>query len=147
MPELVPAFLSSAERSELLRLSDTPLPWTLGRQGTGYEIASLRDAPPPAVSRALALLGATGDRWDAYFLRYRDGAFVPPHLDPAQPGLRHRRLNALLSQAAAGGELHISGAAISLAPGDAVIFYPDSELHEVAPVAGTRLLLSVGALV
>jgi hypothetical protein len=34
-----------------------------------------------------------------------------------------------------------------LAVGDAVLFFPDQEVHEVTKVAGSRLLFSVGAWV
>jgi hypothetical protein len=146
MPDLLRAFLSPGELDELGRLALAPRTWTPGRQGTGYDISSLREAPPPAVARALAHLGTPHEQsWDAYLIRYRDGAYVPPHLDPAQHGRRHRRLNAMITQATGGGELRIGGAPIALDPGDAVLFYPDHERHEVAPVAGTRLLFSVGA--
>ena len=164
MPDLLRAFLRPDEIDQLQRLAEAARTWTPGRQGTGYDISSLtdlapsslgsRDAPPPsldalppAIARALAQLGTPYEqRWDAYLIRYRDGAYVPPHIDPAQHGRRHRRLNAMVVQAAGGGELRIGGALVALEPGDAVVFYPDQEVHEVAPVAGTRLLLSVGAL-
>jgi hypothetical protein len=188
MPEHLPAFLRPAEIDALLRLADAPRAWTPGRQGTGYDISSIKDlAPPdapalavpsaalaapalaalsaataataalapstaastaaglPAIARAISHLGTPHEHyWDAYLIRYRDGAYVPPHVDPAQPGRRHRRLNAMLSQAAGGGELRIGGQLIALSPGDAVLFYSDQEVHEVAPVTGTRLLFSVG---
>jgi len=149
MPDLLRAFLLPAELDELGRLAAAPRTWTPGRQGTGYDISPLKDlAPPlPAVARALAHLGTPYEQhWDAYLIRYRDGAYIPPHVDPAQHGRRHRRLNALVMQAAGGGELRIGGQLVALELGDAVVFYPDQEVHEVAPVAGTRLLLSVGAL-
>ena len=153
MPEILHAFLLPAEIDALLRLADGPRAWTLGRQGTGYDISSLKGlAPPaapaaglPAIARAISHLGTPHEQyWDAYLIRYRDGAYVPPHVDPAQPGRRHRRLNAMLSQPAGGGDLRIGGQPIALSPGDAVVFYSDQEVHEVAPVTGTRLLFSVG---
>ncbi len=158
MADLLRAFLDPGELGELRRLALAPRTWTPGRQGTGYDISSIkgsassgparsdRDVSPPAVARAFAHLGTPYEQsWDAYLIRYRDGAHIPPHVDPAQHGRRHRRLNALITQATGGGELRIGGALIALDPGDAVLFYPDLEVHEVAPVVGTRLLFSVGA--
>ena len=193
MPEHLPAFLHPAEIDELLQLAAAPRAWTLGRQGTGYDISSIKDLAPdvpalaassaapalaapstasalavpsaalaalaapslsppaslaarlPAIARAISHLGTPHEHhWDAYLIRYRDGAYVPPHVDPAQPGRRHRRLNAMLSPAAGGGELRIGGQLVALSPGDAVLFYSDQEVHEVAPVTGTRLVFSVG---
>jgi len=193
MPEHLPAFLHPAEIDELLQLAAAPRAWTLGRQGTGYDISSIKDLAPdvpalaassaapalaapstasalavpsaalaalaapslsppaslaarlPAIARAISHLGTPHEHhWDAYLIRYREGAYVPPHVDPAQPGRRHRRLNAMLSPAAGGGELRIGGQLVALSPGDAVLFYSDQEVHEVAPVTGTRLVFSVG---
>jgi predicted 2-oxoglutarate/Fe(II)-dependent dioxygenase YbiX len=144
--QLVPAFLSPDELADLRRRAEVAGAWTPGRQGTGYDILPLRAEPIPAIARALALLGTPFEQyWDAYLIRYLDGAHIPPHVDPAQHGRRHRRLNAMLTRATRGGELRIDGALVELELGDAVLFYPDEERHEVAPVVGTRLLFSVGA--
>lgn len=163
MADVLRAFLSPGEVDELRRLGEAAGGWTPGRQGTGYDILPIRDlappspggvpspslsgdAPPPPIARALARLGTPyEDRWDAYLIRYRDGAYIPPHVDQAQHDRRHRRLNAMLVQASGGGELRIGGAPVALDVGDAVVFYPDREVHEVATVSGTRLLFSVGA--
>ena len=53
----------------------------------------------------------------------------------------------MLTQAASGGELLIDGELVTLAVGDAVLFHPDAEVHEVTKVGGPRLLFSVGAWV
>ncbi|MGN6111019.1 MAG: 2OG-Fe(II) oxygenase [Kofleriaceae bacterium] len=147
MAEVHPAFLSPSEVAELRARAAAATAWTPGRQGTGYEILQI-DRAQPVVARALACLGTPfEDFWDAYLIRYLDGSHIPPHVDPARPGLRHRRINALLVPASSGGELHIDGSRIELAVGDAVAFYPDVERHDVSPVVGTRLLFSVGAWV
>lgn len=148
MPDIVRGFLSPDEIEALRARATDAAGWRAGRQGTGYDILPLKDelASSPAVTRALARIGTPhGDFWDVYLIRYLDGAHVPDHVDAAQPGLRHRRLNALITPATAGGELTIAGARVELALGDAVCFYPDEEVHRVEPVTGTRLLLSVGA--
>lgn len=121
--------------------------WQAGRQGTGYDKLPL-PREGPLVARALAELGTPfGDYWDVYLIRYRDGAHVRDHVDPAEHGRRHRRLNAMLALPRAGGELWIDGVLVELAVGDAVVFEPDREVHRVTPVDGTRLVYSVGAWV
>jgi len=146
MAEVLRAFLSAEELAELRARATTNEGWTAGRQGTGYDILPLAERDHPLVARALGRLGTPYEHyWDVYFIRYRDGSHIPAHTDPAQHGKRHRRLNALIAPATSGGELRIDGALVELATGDAVMFYPDAEVHEVAPVVGTRLLFSVGA--
>ncbi len=124
--------------------------WKPGRQGTGsgYDILPLPRVHVGAIERALARIGTPyEDCWDVYLICYGNGSYIPLHTDDAQHGRRHRRLNALLERATAGGELTIAGARIDLAIGDAVLFEPDREVHEVAHVVGSRLLFSVGAWV
>lgn len=147
MPEVLHGFVSTAEIATLRALADRD-GWKPGRQGTGYDILPLRDVPEVAalVARGLAKLGTPfEDYWDTYLIRYVDGASIPPHVDEAQHGRRHRRINAVLEQAEAGGELIVDGAPVALAVGDACLFFPDQERHEVTQVRGRRLLFSVGA--
>jgi len=150
MAEVLLEFLSPPEIAELRERAAAADGWTPGRQGTGYDILPLRrvlsDGPGSLIARGLAQLGTPfEDHWDAYLIRYRDGAHIPDHVDDAQHGKRHRRINAVLAAAAAGGELWIDGARIELGVGDAVRFFPDREVHAVTQVTGTRLLFSVGA--
>ena len=150
MAALLPAFLSPAEVAELRLRAGTATGWTAGRQGTGYDILPLKSelASSDLVRRALARIGTPfEDYWDVYFIRYLDGAHIPEHVDAAQHGKRHRRINAVLAQAASGGELFVDGAKIELRVGDAVLFEPDLEVHAVTKVSGARLLFSVGAWV
>lgn len=146
----MPGFLSLPEIMELRERAAAAEAWTPGRQGTGYDILPLRrvlpDGPGSLIARGLAQLGTPfEDYWDAYLIRYRDGAHIPEHVDDAQHGQRHRRINAVLTAATAGGELWIDGARVELMVGDAVRFFPDREVHAVTRVTGTRLLFSVGA--
>jgi hypothetical protein len=148
--DVLPGFLSPAEIAELTERGTTGTGWKLGRQGTGYDILPLKgilpDGPGSLVARSLALLGTPfEDYWDAYLIRYNDGAYIAEHVDAAQHGKRHRRLNAVIATATAGGELRIDGVLVSLGLGDAVRFFSDREVHSVTPVRGTRLLFSVGA--
>jgi predicted 2-oxoglutarate/Fe(II)-dependent dioxygenase YbiX len=152
MAEVLQAFLSAAEVAELRAHADRATTgWKPGRQQTGYDILALRDVmdrDAPLVARGLARIGVPfEDYWDVYFIRYEDGAYIPPHTDPAEHGRIHRRINAVLLQGTGGGDLHVGGAKIELAVGDAVLFSPSSEIHEVSTVHGPRLLFSVGAWV
>jgi Rps23 Pro-64 3,4-dihydroxylase Tpa1-like proline 4-hydroxylase len=148
--DILLGFLSPAEITALRERATGGEAWTPGRQGTGYDILPLKqvlpEGPGSLIARSLAQLGTPfQDYWDVYLIRYRDGAHIAPHVDAAQHGRRHRRINAVLTAATAGGELRIDGARIELAVGDAVRFFPDREVHAVTPVTGTRLLFSVGA--
>ncbi|HEX4417422.1 MAG TPA: 2OG-Fe(II) oxygenase [Kofleriaceae bacterium] len=156
MADILPGFLSASEVAALRALAATPDGWVAGRQHSGYDILSLstgspaRAAADPLVDalarRALAELGTPFEHyWDIYLIRYQDGAHIPPHVDEAQHGKRHRRINAVLTSATRGGELRIDGRTIDLATGDAVRFFSDREVHEVSRVEGSRLLFSVGA--
>jgi predicted 2-oxoglutarate/Fe(II)-dependent dioxygenase YbiX len=150
MADVLPVFLSAPEVAELRERGSAADGWTPGRQGTGYEILPLKGVLPAGpgslIARALGQLGTPfEDYWDVYLIRYRDGNHIASHVDDAQHGKRHRRINAVLTAADGGGELWIDGRRIELAVGDAVRFYPDRERHAVTPVVGTRLLFSVGA--
>jgi predicted 2-oxoglutarate/Fe(II)-dependent dioxygenase YbiX len=150
MADVLPGFLSAHEIAELRARAGEPDRWKPGRQGTGYDIQPLRGELPEGagtlVGRTLAQLGTPfGDYWDVYLIRYGDGSHIHKHVDDAQHGKRHRRINAVLTSATAGGELWIDDQRIDLAVGDAVRFFPDREVHEVTRVGGTRLLFSVGA--
>ncbi|MDX2087166.1 MAG: 2OG-Fe(II) oxygenase [Kofleriaceae bacterium] len=153
MADLLRAYFSSDEVADLrARAAAASSGWTPGRQHTGYDILPLRDAMPighPYVARALALIGTPfEDYWDVYFIRYQPGAHIPPHIDAAQHGRRHRRLNAVLQDdPSGGGILFIDGIKVELGVGDAVLFSPDTEVHEVSRVDQPRLLFSVGAWV
>jgi predicted 2-oxoglutarate/Fe(II)-dependent dioxygenase YbiX len=147
--QLIPDFLTPHNVEFILRWADKNDGWTRGRQGTGYEIMAVKDEPDfgGLVQRAILRLGPYfEDFYDAYLIRYRQGDFIPPHKDEAAlPGKRHRRVNAMVAPAGAGGELRIGGRAIDLPVGTAVDFFPDEEEHEVTPVTeGRRILFSVG---
>lgn len=149
-PRRLPAFLAPAARAVLIELAASASGWEGGRQGTGYDKVDLQALDPTPgyladllvsarVAMAVKYLG-----WDAYLLRYRDGSFIPPHRDPTQHG-RHLRLNAVVLASAPGsGELRLDGEVFDLAEGDAVVFRSDQILHQVSPVVGERIMLSVG---
>lgn len=105
--------------------------WQPGRQGTGYH--------------KLRLFSSHLLKCDCYLLKYCEGAGIPPHTDPALPGYRHFRINAVLKQAKSGGVLSIVDTLWSR--GRVHLFRPDLVEHSVSPVLeGTRLVLSIGWL-
>ncbi len=140
----------SPEETEFLRDLSTDLAFEPGRQGTGYEKASVPTLPSvhDLRERALRYLGCLPDEaHDCYILRYQEGSFIPPHKDDAPFGRQHWRLNVLLNEAE-GGDLIINGKTVErLREGDAYAFRPDAILHEVTPITkGTRLVFSLGVL-
>lgn len=147
-------FLTEEQMNRLLQIAEGSSEWTPGRQGTGYEILSLKEVAKydllvqSLLDYCLASLGKLkgGDEfWDVYLIRYPDGSYIPSHKDEAALfGKRHRRLNALVKKPEAGGDLVIDGLSIDLDPGDAVVFFPDEREHEVTKCTGTRILWSVG---
>ena len=152
MASVLRAFLSPDEVAALRAQAEAATDgWKPGRQHTGYDILPLRSImgrESPLVARGLALVGTPfEDYWDVYFIRYEDGAHIPPHTDPAEHGRVHRRINAVIAQAERGGELIVAGIKIDLAVGDAVLFSPSGDEHSVSRVHGSRLLFSVGAWV
>jgi hypothetical protein len=102
-------------------------------------------APPPdLMARALAELPSE-PAWrytDSFYLHYRNGDRAPPHVDP-RSGVR---LNACLIPPWA-GRLVVAGEEVWLEAGDAVVFRPSEQVHEVTPVTGERLIWSVGRAV
>jgi hypothetical protein len=105
--------------------------WKSGRQASGYDTFAL------AVSQRL--------RFDSYLIRYREGAGIPPHRDPAPEGKRHYRLNVILWPARKGGDLACEAYLFRLGP--IKFFRPDLATHSVSPVEkGTRYVFSVGWL-
>jgi len=78
---------------------------------------------------------------DCYILRFKKGAYVPPHIDPIKRG-RHFRLNIILQQAL-GGEFIAEKTIIDTKW--VKLFRPDLYTHSVTTVReGTRYVLSIG---
>lgn len=103
--------------------------WEGGRQAGGYEKMQL----------------AKGPRFDLFMIRYRCGASVAPHVDPAPPGWRHFRANLMLRAPRRGGRLALDKAIY--AGRRLTIFRPDQNTHWVTTVEeGSRLMLSLGWL-
>ena len=101
--------------------------WHKGRQIGDYEV--------------MILCRNAFIKFDAYFIRYKEGAYIPPHVDPVKTG-KHYRLNMILWKANKGGDY----------VGDYVwkwwrfiLFRPDIHTHSVTKVeSGVRFLFSIG---
>jgi hypothetical protein len=129
-----------------------PLSFTGGRQGGGYQKATLDDLVDVVgiggpLQQLAALLGAPL-AVDRYWLVYPMGSSIAAHTDPSPAdGLVHLRAN-LVVDVAEGGAFEADGAIIELGIGDAVVFRPDLVVHQVTRVTrGTRRVLSVGTIV
>ena len=109
--------------------------WEEGRQQTGYE-------------RMLLLTGKWPIPFDFYLIRYKVGAFIPPHVDKAEKGefyREHHRMNLVLKHANSGGEFHCKNTIINHPRFK--YFRPDLHEHSVTKVTkGTRYILSFGWL-
>lgn len=103
--------------------------WTFGRQKTGYDV--------------MTFLNSQRLKMDLHLIRYRVGASIPPHRDPAGQNKAHYRLNIVLWQAQEGGELRCEHSLFRTHRIN--LFRPDLALHSVAEVKqGTRYVLSIG---
>lgn len=150
MTRIIKRFLDAADVKRCKEISIALNNWDRGRQETGYERAYLKDVigVQNYITRAIVELGILDDMWDAYFLRYPNGSYIPPHKDDTAFGrTKHMRLNALISKPDDGGVLVIDDKAIKLNEGDAVIFTPNLSAHSVSKVVGERLVFSVGCLI
>lgn len=106
--------------------------WEPGRQGTGYE--------------KLCIFKSERFKFDVYILRYRKGASVPPHIDPANFNQCHHRVNAVLTKGIGGDFLVRSNSHLVHKLFNRIFYFrPDICIHEVTKVvAGTRYVLSFG---
>lgn len=127
----------------------SPCGYLPGRQASGYEKLFLKDNLVPAslLMRSIqALQHVDGDNWDCFTLNYPPGSYIPRHVDQdAKAGMRHIRINAIITPADSGGVLTIDDKVIDLYQRDAVIFHPDTQYHSVTHCTSTRLIWSVGA--
>ncbi len=169
-------FLAPVEIESLedFAASVPPEEWEKGRQGSEYYKASIKEmAEQGLVDDDLQWLYEIADRaqdelrhftgvnelddqWDMYLLFYPHGSQIPPHKDPAPEGMKHVRLNAVITPPLEGGAFTFSRRSGCRetnfhyrmgTPGEAIIFSPSDFEHQVQPLDGTRLVLSVGCLV
>lgn len=136
-----PGFLSAEELDLLCHTCASKL-YSGYRTDRGYFYIPVSPIPAvlaPLHRRAAMALGMPPN--DCFFLVYSNAEAAAPHVDSG----RVRRLIALLEDADGGsGELVIGGRPASLAVGDAVVFSPEAEVHEVTAVTGRRVVWSVG---
>ncbi len=119
----------SVVKSAFCGLSRLKLIWHSGRQQTGYETLKLLECYRPL-------------HFDIYLIRYRQGAYIPPHCDPVPEG-RHYRINMTLKNAKQGGEFICDQ--VLWRWRRVVCFRSDISVHQVSRVEqGLRYVLSVG---
>jgi hypothetical protein len=135
----------------LQAIDAVPLVFVGGRQGGGYQKASLDDVKAVdglrgPLERLEALLGHP-PAVDRYWLVYPTGSSIGAHTDPSPADdLVHLRAN-LVVDVGDGGDFQARGQTVDLGVGDAVVFRPDAVVHAVTPVTrGTRRVLSVGTV-
>jgi hypothetical protein len=99
-----------------------------GRQNTGYE--------------KLKIIGASFLPFDFYILRYKEGSYIPEHIDPVS-NKKHYRLNIIVRQALIGGIFKCNTCIINTK--SIKLFRPDIYKHSLTEVlSGTRYVLSIG---
>lgn len=135
----LPGFLTASELTLLRGLRHE-----LHGYKTDFGHVFIKIAPIPStleqlVARARRQLTADGAT-DCFFLHYQHGDATKAHVDRG----RLARLIALVDAPESGGELIVSGERANLREGDAVVFCPATDVHEVTPVVGSRLVWSVG---
>jgi hypothetical protein len=103
--------------------------WQYGRQKTGYDVMTF-------INNKLL-------KFDCHLIRYKVGASIPPHRDPAGRGKRHFRLNIEIWRAKEGGELVCKESIFRTKRVN--LFRPDLTVHSVTEVKqGIRYVLSIG---
>lgn len=155
---LLHLFLTEKERRLLQDLGSELHDWEEGRQGTGYFKLDIREYTTygtlpwlqAVVSKATSELEIGFSDFDAWLLYYPPGTEIPRHLDPAPPGKRHKRLNAVVVGDSGGNllleRMHTTKEVV-VPEGSAVIFSPSETRHAVSRVKNQRLILSIGAFV
>lgn len=103
--------------------------WQSGRQDSGYE-------------KMLLLQSLLPLPFDCYIIRYRPGAYIPPHIDKVDSG-KHYRLNIVVKKSIEGGDFVCKNPIINTPR--IKLFRPDMCEHSVTKVIkGNRYLLSIG---
>lgn len=140
---LLKRFLDEEDIRDLLQVweDERAFGWNLHRAEKNYRFAPCLGAPIHLSQRAFAILPQKDElRYeDSFFIHYGNGGMTRPHKD-ARSGLR---LNALLL-APKFGALVINNREVPMEVGDAVVFEPNIEEHQVTTVKGERLIWSVG---
>lgn len=124
-----------------------------GEQKTGYKTANVLDSvfTQQIITRAMRVMNASQNApmKDALLLYYPERSMIPKHTDRCSLfGAVHTRCNILIASPQKGGVLKVNNEQWDLFPGDAFVFKPDQEEHEVSTIdSGHRLVLSIGCMV
>jgi len=106
--------------------------WQTGRQSSGYSKITLLESLWPLP-------------FDLYLLKFPEGSKIPEHVDAADEGFRHFRLNIILKKSHSGGEFLSESSIINWSR--IKFFRPDVSKHSVTQVVGgSRYVLSFGFL-
>lgn len=149
--QVIPQFLT-AQDATLIRWTTAKRgdQFEKGRQNTGYDKLDVKTLPEfeDLIRRSLDVHGYAKEAnyWDAWILRYVEGASIPAHRDEAEIfNMRHHRLNAVALEPNLGGKLFLDTQPYPMPVGWALIFTPDEIVHAVSEVTdGIRLVWSVG---
>jgi hypothetical protein len=99
-----------------------------GRQNSSYE--------------KLVLIYTKYLPFDLYILRYKEGSYIPEHVDEVS-NKKHYRLNIILKHATLGGVFKCENSIVST--NRIKLFRPDINKHSLTEVlSGTRYVLSLG---
>lgn len=102
--------------------------WKLGRQMSGYD--------------KLSLISSNRLKFDLWLLRFREGAFIDPHVDTVT-NHRHYRLNIYIKSAKVGGVFEADN--VIFKNRFMSFFRPDITKHSVTKIErGVRYVLSFG---
>lgn len=115
---------------QMLTMTKTmKIKWEKGRQHTGYEVIKLCSLVWPI-------------SFDVWLLRFREGDYIPPHVDIVENG-DHYRFNIILKNAGMGGEFLCSSPIYESKR--IKYFRSDISEHSVTKVEkGVRYVLSIG---
>lgn len=102
--------------------------WGDGKKMTGY--------------RAFTLMYSKILKADCYIMHYKDGSFIPPHIDKVDSGVMWR-LSIVFYNSGMGGKF--IGKSVFNWKDRIILFKPSIDEHSVTPkVGGCRWLLSIG---
>jgi hypothetical protein len=104
--------------------------WQKGRQNTGYEKITL-------IQKGFAFFNISG--FDFHIIRYNDGDFIPPHIDPVDQ-CNHYRCNFILKNPKS-GEFYCEN---YFKFWRFIFFRPDKYTHSVSKCIGSRYIISMG---
>lgn len=108
-----------------------PYAWKKGRQNSGYETITF-------IKKGFKLGKLSG--FDLHLVRYNDGDYIPPHVDPVDEN-NHHRLNIVIKKPKSGGVFCCKKC---FRFWRFCYFRPDKYEHSVSTCRGSRYVLSMG---